>query len=443
MTDLVRQQAQPRERPVDGGLRRSGRRRAAPGIGRPLTHLSMQWARPALARLLRRIVRTGSLSVVLPDLEPIVVGDGSTASAVTVRIRDEHTLRRLVLNPDLALGEAYMDGGLLLERGTLWDFLDLVGRNLAGQPSRPPGALGRVRSRVAQGNGRAAARRHVAHHYDLSLDLYRRFLDEDLQYSCAYFARPDMTLEEAQVAKKQHIAAKLRLRPGQRVLDIGCGWGGLDLTLAEQAKVRVTGVTLSQEQLAVARARARTRRLADRAEFRIEDYRDVQGPFDRIVSVGMFEHVGRPNYQAYFDAIARLLTEDGVALVHAIGHTQATGASAPWIDKYIFPGGYIAALSEVLPAIERAGLQVTDIEILRLHYAETLKAWRARFAAHRQEIAVLYDERFCRMWEFYLAISEIAFRYRGCMVFQIQLAKRVDALPITRDYMQGPAFGIA
>jgi cyclopropane-fatty-acyl-phospholipid synthase len=247
-----------------------------------------------------------------------------------------------------------------------------------------------------------------------------------------------MKLEEAQAAKKRRLAAKLLLAPDLRVLDIGCGWGGLALTLAEDAGARVTGITLSQEQLAVAQARARTRRLADRIEFRLEDYRDVQGPFDRIVSVGMFEHVGTPNYQAYFDAIARLLDDEGVALIHAIGHADVAGTPPPWISKYIFPGGYIPALSEVLPAIERAGLWVTDIEILRLHYAETLKAWRTRFAAHREEIAALYDERFCRMWEFYLGISEVGFRHRGCMVFQIQLAKRVGAVPLTRDYMRNP-----
>jgi cyclopropane-fatty-acyl-phospholipid synthase len=417
----------------DGQLAGSREARRRPRL------LSPRWARPALRRLLQPIVRKGSLTVLLPDAEPIVVGDRSTGGAVTVRIRDGRTALRLALNPDLALGEAYMDGGFVIERGTIWDFLDLMGRNLADRRAGPPGAPARLSSRIRQGNGRAAARRHVAHHYDLSLDLYRRFLDEDLQYSCAYFERPGMTLEEAQAAKKRHIAQKLLLQPGQRVLDIGCGWGGLALSLAEEAGVRVEGITLSQEQLAVARSRAETRRLTERAKFRLEDYRDVEGAFDRIVSVGMFEHVGQPNYQAYFDAIARLLTDDGVGLVHAIGHTDVSDGSAPWIDKYIFPGGYIAALSEVLPAIERAGLWVTDIEILRLHYAETLKAWRARFAAHRAEIAALYDERFCRMWEFYLSISEIAFRYRRCMVFQIQLAKRVDAVPRTRDYMEGPA----
>ena len=397
----------------------------------------MDLARAALDRRLRRMVRRGTLTVILASASPIVVGDGSATDAVTVRVRDARTALRLALKPDVALGEAYMDGALVVEHGGIGDVLDLMGRNLAGRPGRRPGALAGFRRWTEQANGRAAARRHAAHHYDLSLDLYRRFLDDDLQYSCGYFEHPGMTLEEAQAAKKRRLAAKLLLKPDLRVLDIGCGWGGLALTLAEESGAHVTGITLSREQLATAKSRARMRQLADRVAFRLQDYRDVVGPFDRIVSVGMFEHVGAPNYRAYFDAIARLLRADGVAVVHAIGHVDVAGRSQPWISKYIFPGGYIPALSEVLPAIERAGLWVTDVEILRLHYAETLKAWRARFAAHREEIAARYDERFCRMWEFYLSLSEVGFRHRGCMVFQIQLAKRVDSVPLTRDYMHG------
>lgn len=395
------------------------------------------WVAPMFARWLRRIVTTDSLIVILPDGQRAIAGESSTAE-VTVRICNWRTLGRLIFAPDLALGEAYMEGVLVIERGTIWDFLDLIGRNLAARPQRRGGPLSWVLGRIEQTNGRHAARQNVARHYDLSLELYRRFLDEDLQYSCAYFERPDMTLEAAQAAKKRHLAQKLWLEPGLRVLDIGCGWGGLALTLAEDAEVEVTGITLSAEQLAVARSRAKHRGLDGRATFRLEDFRDVQGPFDRIVSVGMFEHVGKPNYQAYFDAIGRLLTDEGVAVVHAIGQKEVTRRTAAWIAKYIFPGGYIAALSEVLPCIERAGLWVTDIEILRLHYAETLKAWRARFTAHRAEIAALYDERFCRMWEYYLCLSEMAFRHRGCMVFQIQVAKRPEAVPLTRDYMGAP-----
>jgi cyclopropane-fatty-acyl-phospholipid synthase len=403
-------------------------RRGEPGLAARRAHA-------ALARLLRKVIRIGRLTVIAPDGAAIAAGDSAATAGVTVRIRDWRTLRRLVIDPEMALGEGYMDGGITVEGGGISDLLDLVGRNLETRGGHPTSVSGALREHIAPRNGRAAARRNAAHHYDLSLELYRRFLDQDLQYSCAYFERPDMSLEEAQAAKKRHIAKKLLLAPGHRVLDIGCGWGGLALTLAQDDGVDVTGVTLAREQLAVAQDRARRAQLEDRVRFRLEDYRDIDGEFDRIVSVGMFEHVGKLNYQAYFDAIARLLSDTGVAVVHAIGHTRPTGGTASWIAKYIFPGGYIAALSEVLPAIERAGLWVTDIEILRLHYAETLKAWRGRFAAHRSEIARIYDERFCRMWEFYLAVSEMAFRHRGCMVFQIQLAKRVDALPITRDYM--------
>lgn len=395
--------------------------------------------RIAFDRLLKRLIRTGSLTVALPSGETLHAGDGTAAEGVRIRLRDNRTAWRIALYPGLGLGEAWMDGDVTLERGTLWDLLDLVGRNLALRPSPRRGRLARLRRRIEQANDRAAARRNVAHHYDLSLDLYRRFLDADLQYSCAYFEHAGMGLDEAQAAKKRHLAAKLLLEPGQRVLDIGCGWGGLAMTLAEDAGARVTGVTLSDEQLAVARERARARGLADRVDFRKQDYRDVEGTFDRIVSVGMFEHVGVPNYQAFFDTIARRLADDGVAVLHAIGQNHVSVSNQPWIGKYIFPGGYTPALSEILPAIERAGLWVTDIEILRLHYAETLKAWRERFEANRAEIAALYDERFCRMWEFYLCLSEVAFRHRGCMVVQIQLSKRVDAVPLTRGYIHGAA----
>jgi cyclopropane-fatty-acyl-phospholipid synthase len=383
--------------------------------------------------VIRGYFKEGSGVFILPGGREVRFGPD--APEVVVRLRDIGTGLRLALRPDLALGEAYMDGGLILEQGDLYGLLDLIGRNFKHRPRNPPGLWRLLAKRIAQANDRLAARRNVSRHYDLSVDLYRLFLDEDLQYSCAYFATPDMTLEQAQAAKKRHIMGKLRLAPDMKVLDIGCGWGGLGLTLAEEANARVTGVTLSTEQQALANQRAWSRGLSDRAEFRLEDYRDVQGPFDRIVSVGMFEHVGAPNYQAYFDAIARLLDDDGVAVIHAIGRMDGPSDTQPWIQKYIFPGGYIPALSEVLPAIENARLWVADCEILRLHYAETLRAWRARFEARRAEAAALYDERFCRMWDFYLASSEIAFRHGGHMVFQLQLTKRVDAVPLTRDYL--------
>jgi cyclopropane-fatty-acyl-phospholipid synthase len=392
-----------------------------------------------LERVAQRFIKVGRLRIVYPSGKVGEYGDG-TGPEIAVRLTGRSTLLKIAMEPELMLGECYMDGSLVMERGEVYDFLELLGRNFDYDPNRKNRQPVMKRfwywmiRHIRQINDRVSARKNVAHHYDISNDLYRRFLDPDMQYSCAYFAEPGMTLEEAQSAKKAHVASKLLLQPGQRVLDIGCGWGGMGLTLAERTPGgEVTGVTLSTEQLAVARERAVAK--TANARFELCDYRDVKGTFDRIVSVGMFEHVGQPNYQDYFDTVARLLKDDGVAVIHAIGRKDEPGVTNPWIAKYIFPGGYIPALSEVLPTIERAGLWVTDLEILRLHYAETLRLWRERFVAQWDDIAREYDVRFCRMFEFYFAVSEIAFRYGGHMVFQVQLAKRVDAVPMTRDYI--------
>src|SRR5204862_633704 len=345
--------------------------------------------------------------------------------------------RRILLNPELALGEAYMDGTFVVEDGSIADALAI----LLDQPEMVP-RWGRLQwwmrylaRHARQFNWRGRARDNVAHHYDLDGRLYSLFLDADRQYSCAYFETPDATLDDAQLAKKRHIAAKLLVEPGQRVLDIGSGWGGLALYLAEMCGARVRGVTLSDEQLALSRGRAAEKGLTQRVEFELTDYREAAGTFDRIVSVGMFEHVGVGFYDTFFAKCADLLADDGVMLLHSIGRSEGPGITNPWISKYIFPGGYIPALSEVLPAVERAGLLVTDIKILRLHYAETLKHWRERFLAHREDLPKTYDERFVRMWEFYLAASEMTFREQGMMVFQLQLAKRPGVVPITRDYI--------
>jgi cyclopropane-fatty-acyl-phospholipid synthase len=346
-------------------------------------------------------------------------------------------------NRELKLGECYMDGTFRVERGTIADFLALV---LSQNQGRPPLAIAMlingyhyVIRRLEQYNPRGRAKRNVAHHYDLDGRLYSLFLDADRQYSCAYFDQPDSTLDDAQLAKKRHLAAKMLMdRPGLSVLDIGCGWGGLGLYLAEITGARVLGVTLSEEQHATANNRSVEKGLEPRVQFRLEDYRDVDGKFDRIVSVGMFEHVGVSHYDKFFRKVRDLLDDNGVAMLHSIGRSGPPTSTATFISKYIFPGGYIPALSEVLPAVQRSGLVVTDVEILRLHYAETLKAWRERFLARREEVLRLYDERFIRMWDFYLASSEMAFRHRGLMVFQIQLARRQEAVPLTRDYI-GPA----
>jgi cyclopropane-fatty-acyl-phospholipid synthase len=391
-----------------------------------------------LELLLRRFVRRGTLRLTTASGSTFSVGDG-TGRPVAVRFATHAAQRRVFLDPELRLGEAYMDGSLVLEDGTVADLLALVlSQTPDGMPpnwARPQWALRYVHRRLQQFNPRSRARRNVAHHYDLDGRLYSLFLDADRQYSCAYFETPDQSLDDAQMAKKRHLAAKLLVRDGQRVLDIGSGWGGLALYLAELCRARVTGVTLSREQWQRASARAVERNLAHAVEFRIQDYRDVGESFDRIVSVGMFEHVGVGYYDAFFGKCASLLAEDGVMMLHSIGRPEGPNVTNPWIAKYIFPGGYIPALSEVLPAIERAGLLVTDIEILRLHYAETLKNWRDRFLAHQQEVLKLYDQRFVRMWEFYLAASEMAFREQNMMVFQIQLARRQNAVPLTRDYI--------
>jgi cyclopropane-fatty-acyl-phospholipid synthase len=390
----------------------------------------------SIETFVQRLIRRGTLEVDLPGGRRVLAGDGSTPN-VAAAVTDRGTLARIMATPSLGVGEAYMDGRLIMRRGGIHDLVDLAVRNAPPRIFRSrPGALRRwFTEHTEEINPRARARANVAHHYDLSVELYRLFLDEDLQYSCAYFDRPDATLEAAQEAKKRHIAAKLTLAPGQRVLDIGCGWGGLALSLAAWTGARVHGVTLSTEQLRIARERANAAGLDDQVRFSLTDYRDLHGAYDRIVSVGMFEHVGRPNYGVFFDEIARLLTDDGVALIHSIGRAEGPSTTDPFTMKYIFPGGYIPALSEVVPAVERAGLFITDIEILRMHYAETLRCWRERFQANRAAAAALYDERFCRMWEYYLASAEVSFRYGWHMNFQLQIAKRPDAVPIRRDYI--------
>ncbi|MGI8840779.1 MAG: class I SAM-dependent methyltransferase [Caulobacteraceae bacterium] len=394
-------------------------------------------AHALLHPILRRMIEVGALTVRYADGAAVSYGDG-TGTPVRVRLTNAGA-RHIAFRQGLGLGEAYMNGDLDFEAGDVWSLLEITSANLTRRPrrspSRPTRAVHALQRQLRQWNDRRAARRNVARHYDLPDDLYRGFLDADMQYSCAYFASDDMTLDEAQAAKIAHIAAKLDLRPGQRVLDVGCGWGGMALNLAERHGAEVTGVTLSAEQLAVARRRAADAGLADQARFSLTDYRDLTGPYDRIVSVGMLEHVGAPNFRAYFEQVARLLTDEGVAVVHAIGRMEPPGVTDPFIRKYIFPGGYIPALSQVTAAIEEAGLWMTDIEILRRHYAETLRHWRLNFWSRRPEMAERHGERFCRMWEFYLAGSESAFRFGRLFVFQIQLSRRPDALPITRDYM--------
>jgi cyclopropane-fatty-acyl-phospholipid synthase len=391
-----------------------------------------------LARLLSRAIRIGRFELVDANGRHHVFA-GSPGPSVKIRLHAANLHWKLAVNPWLHVPEAYMNGALTIEDGGIYELIELLVRNevvMTADKLLPLIArLRRITKWAQQYNPVTRSRRNVAHHYDLSDQLYDLFLDRDRQYSCAYFLRPDDDLDTAQLNKRRHIASKLLLRPGMKVLDIGSGWGGLALYLASECGVDVTGLTLSTEQLKVAQRRAAAAGLADRVHFHLRDYREEVGSYDRIVSVGMFEHVGVVHYPAFFAQVDALLKPDGVALLHSIGRSDGPGTTNPWLRKYIFPGGYSPALSEVIPVVERARLWITDIEVLRLHYAETLKAWRRRFLQQRERVLELYDERFCRMWETYLVGSEIAFRNGGHLVFQMQLAKAVETVPLTRDYM--------
>jgi len=388
--------------------------------------------------MMEKLVRTGTIVVYFPDHSAASFGDG-TLPRVVVRIVDPGFVARVVRNPDLAFGEGYMEGGFLVDDDDLHGLLQIVLQNLRQGHRlwwhRVVAWWRMARRRLDQGNSHDRSRHNVRSHYDLSDALYDLFLDKDRQYSCAYFLADTDTLEQAQERKKAHIAAKLLLRPGLRVLDIGCGWGGMAITLARDYGVHVTGVTLSHEQHAVATERVRAAGLESRVDIRLMDYRMVTGQFDRIVSVGMFEHVGLPNYRTYFSTVRDLLTPGGTALIHTIGRSSPPGATNPFITRHIFPGGYVPAMSEVLTAIEHEDLWVTDVECLRLHYAKTLRHWLTRFDANIHQVVKLYDERFVRMWRFYLIASEQGFRHDRRAVFQFQLSRSVEAVPITRDYI--------
>ncbi|MBV0912631.1 SAM-dependent methyltransferase [Anianabacter salinae] len=390
-------------------------------------------------RAIGQIITSGTLIVEMPDGAVTRYGDG-TGTPIRVTIKDPALPRRIMMSPDLGVGEGYMEGTFVIEDDDLRGFLTLAIRNSAKTFGRfNVHTLGnhlRALVRWAQQyNPVGKAQKNVAHHYDLSGELYDLFLDADKQYSCAYFRAPDVSLEQAQIDKKNHIAGKLLIEPGMKVLDIGCGWGGMGITLARDYGAKVLGVTLSEEQHKVATRRAEEAGLSDRVEFRLTDYRNVQDSFDRIVSVGMFEHVGAPHYREYFRHVKDKLTPDGVALIHTIGRATPPGATSPWIAKYIFPGGYIPAMSEAMAAVEKADLYPTDVEVWRLHYAETLKHWHERFVVNIDRAREIYDERFCRMWRYYLLASELTFRLNRQCVFQFQLARRQDAVPLTRDYL--------
>ncbi|MFC7049946.1 SAM-dependent methyltransferase [Emcibacter nanhaiensis] len=390
-----------------------------------------------LSLLLNKLIRFGTLHVIDATGKKYSFA-GSDDMEVTVRFQSNRVAGRLFFQPDIGAAEAYMDGMLTMEDGsTIYDLLYLATKNMEWRKGNKlhhtgKSPLDRFTRFLDQINPVGRSQKNVAHHYDLSSELYELFLDPDRQYSCAYFEHPDDSLEQAQINKKKHIYKKLLLESSHKLLDIGCGWGGLALTMNELSGADVTGITLSEEQLAYASRRAGSN---DRVNFHLQDYRLVKEKYDRIVSVGMFEHVGLLQYQTFFDKVHDLLEDDGVALLHTIGRADGPGATDPFTKKYIFPGGYAPALSEIAPCIEKAGLYITDIEVWRLHYAETLRHWREACIANKDKIIGLYDDRFYRMWEFYLAGSECAFRNMGHVVFQIQLAKHPDAVPLTRDYI--------
>ncbi len=391
-----------------------------------------------LDRMLRDFVQTGALGVVYPDGTKRTYGKAGS-DPITIRLSSPEVTRRLVLNTELTLGEGYSDGTITIDDDDLEGLLTLATKNVVLSGTlwwlRLTQALRRARRVFDQHNPAARARQNVAHHYDLSGALYDLFLDADRQYSCAYFTDPTMTLEAAQEAKKHHIAGKLLLEPGMEVFEIGCGWGGMALTLARDYEVRVLGVTLSEEQHKIATRRATEAGLSDRVRFELKDYRSVEGEFDRIVSIGMFEHVGVPHYREYFDTVKARLKPGGVALIHTIGRAAPPGATSPWIAKYIFPGGYVPSMSEVATAVEAADLYPCDLEVWRLHYAETLRHWHDRFVARQAEAEALYDAQFCRMWRYYLKACEVTFRHNRQCVFQLQLARHQAAVPLTRDYL--------
>ncbi len=398
-----------------------------------------------LQSILSQMIKIGNLKIINADGK-IYKFSGQynklLPKEVCVQFHDNSIANYLALSPSMALGKGYMNNRLSVENGTIYDFLQILAINVEKGDyhwlHRFFISFDALKKRIHQFNIIQKSQKNVAHHYDLSGELYKLFLDKDRQYSCAYFANKNNSLNRAQLDKKEHIAAKLLLNKNTKVLDIGSGWGGMGIYIARNFGANVRGITLSKEQLKESNLRARNDKLDNIVKFDLLDYRMVDDQFDRIVSIGMFEHVGINHFNQFFKKIYDSLTRDGIALIHTIGRTGPPSVTDPWIRKYIFPGGYIPSLSEVAPAIEKSGLMVTDIEFLGRHYSETLKHWQRCFQSNRSKVKRLYDEEFCRMWEYYLAASEISFRYLDSTVFQIQLVKQRHIIPMTREYMTKP-----
>ena len=392
-----------------------------------------------LLNFLRKLIKDDGFELVDANKKSYIIGKPKKENPIKLKILDKSLHWKLLMNPDLYLGEGYMDGSIVIENGTLTEFLDIALKNVGRRPtneiSNVLGKFRRVYRYLTNLNLIGKSKENVAHHYDISEKFYDLFLDEKRQYSCAYFKNEDDTLEIAQNNKIDHIIKKLNLKPNQKVLDIGCGWGTLAIDIAKKTQCEVVGITLSENQLEYAKKKAKEMNLENQVEFRLADYRQLNEKFDRVVSVGMFEHVGRNFYKKYFNKVYDFLNEDGVALIHTIGSVNPPRPPQPWITKYIFPGGYTPSLSEVSLPIEKSGLILSDIEVLRTHYQHTLRNWKDRFMSKKEHVLEMFDEKFFRMWEFYLVGCEMAFKWGDQVVFQLQLTKKLKATPITRDYI--------
>lgn len=392
-----------------------------------------------LSNFLNRLIKDDGFELIDANSKSYLIGKPKKENPIRFKILDKTLHWKLLINPDLYLGEGYTDGSIVIENGTLTEFLDIaiknIGRDSANSITNALDKFRRMYRYITNFNLIGKSKQNVAHHYDLSNKFYDLFLDEKRQYSCAYFKNEDDTLEVAQNNKIDHIIKKLNLKPNHKVLDVGCGWGTLALDIAKKTQCEVVGITLSKNQLEYAQQKAREMNLENQVEFRLEDYRQLSEKFDRVVSVGMFEHVGRKFYSKYFNKVFDFLNEDGVALIHTIGSINPPRGPQPWITKYIFPGGYTPSLSEVSLPIEKSGLIISDLEVLRAHYAHTIRNWKDRFMSKKEQVLEMFDEKFFRMWEFYLVGCEMSFKWGDQVVFQFQLTRKLKATPITRDYI--------